>query len=196
MERRLHFRYNKIYSIDADGSDEVELTKNLSTIYGLAWSPDGTKFAFSMDTGRRIHNIYAMDADGKNLKPLTNHKRKNFRNDYPVWSPDGTKIAYVFSKLDRGPQSTIVIRFTIMVMDADGRNRTALANNRYASEEYIRSPDNCVQPPIWSPDGQKIMFVSSNQAHYQEINIIDINERNLERLRVSHYCNPAPCWLP
>ena len=37
------------------------------------------------------HEIYVMNADGKNQKRLTDHPRADIQ---PSWSPDGKKIAF------------------------------------------------------------------------------------------------------
>jgi Tol biopolymer transport system component len=133
-----------------------------------------------MRKDRRIRNIYVIDADGKNLKQLTNNRRINYQSKSPVWSPDGTKIAYVFSKPDRGPESTIIDRPAIIIMDANGRNRRSLV-------PYAHSP-------VWSPDGQKIVFLSDRDGD-SEIYIIDADGENMKRLTKDYYRNTDPCWL-
>jgi hypothetical protein len=62
------------------------------------WSPDGTQVAFV----RRQHDhweVYAVDADGRNLRRLTNTPKKpngEVGNSVsPAWSPDGQHIAFL-----------------------------------------------------------------------------------------------------
>ena len=42
--------------------------------------------------------IYVMDADGSNVKRITEHPE---RDDYPAWHPDGKRIVYVSERKGR-----------------------------------------------------------------------------------------------
>src|SRR2546428_8834629 len=67
-----------------------------------AWSPDGTKIAFSTSrdldpaclqdpNGFCNYEIYVMNADGSNQTRLTHESLPDVA---PAWSPDGAKIVY------------------------------------------------------------------------------------------------------
>ena len=75
-----------VFVIDADGSDERQLTLNDRVSESPAWSPDGTRIAFSSE---RDDGIVVMDADGRRNKQLTEQGGRD-----PAWSPDGTSIAF------------------------------------------------------------------------------------------------------
>ena len=110
----------------------------------LAWSPDGTKIAFS--SMRSVsQNIWVMSAGG------TNEINTNAisGNPNPTWSPDGSKIA--FSSSDVSPPGYS----HIWVMDTDGSNLVNLTSKVRAS-----SVD-----PAWSPDGQRIAFTRYQGAY-------------------------------
>ena len=92
--------------------------------------------------------IYVMEADGRNVRNLTNH---HSWDAWPTWSPDGQRI--VFASKRNG------ILADLYVMDADGKNTRQLTN----------FPGD-VGEPAWSPDGQKIAFSSS----HIDIGAIDI----------------------
>src|SRR5207237_1385985 len=83
--------YNEIYRMTPDGSGVVQLTNTPGNDAAPAWSPDGSKIAFS-STRDGNHEIYVMNAtDGSGLVRLTNDA---LWDDHPAWSPDGSKIAF------------------------------------------------------------------------------------------------------
>src|SRR5436309_2843912 len=58
---------NEIYVMDADGSHQTRLTNNPADDILPAWSPDGTKIAWSTNRlGGSNYEIFVMNADGSN----------------------------------------------------------------------------------------------------------------------------------
>jgi Tol biopolymer transport system component len=156
-----------IYAVNPDVSGRTGLT--LITAYGIspndpAWSPDGTKIAFSSNPNKtRYSEIYIVDTDGSNLRRLTYNEvgdtKSDYREDrYPAWSPDGTKIAYN-SYGDTG--------WEIFTMNADGSDQTQLTKDDENPRDIgpngnlTRFRDNYL--PAWSPDGKKIADEVSSQ---------------------------------
>ena len=138
---------SRIYVMDADGSNQTQLTSNIE--YSAVWSPDGTKIAFVSERDG-APEIYVMDADGSNQTNLTDtYSVSPYApyNDSPVWSPDGAQLAF---STDRDGQSEIY------VMDDDGTNLSRLTNSS--------GSDN----PRWSADGLKIAFTTVRDGN-QEI---------------------------
>lgn len=87
---------NDIYLMDADGKHQTRLTDN-TTADDVAplWSPAGDQIAFQTNRGGNGYEIYLMNADGSNQRPL-----RSAANGGPVfgqsieWSPDGSRLAY------------------------------------------------------------------------------------------------------
>src|SRR5579862_5511063 len=105
-------------------------------------SPDGKKvvyvrrFADSM-TDRRYGNLWIVNADGTDHRPLTTGNRND---GSPRWSPDGSRLAYLS---DADGKQQIYVRW----MDS---GQTARITNLDQSPDAIE----------WSPDGKMISFSS------------------------------------
>ncbi len=73
----------EVYVMNADGSSPVRLTNDPATDFGPAWSPDGSRIAFSTFRDGNFE-IYVMNADGSNPINLTNDPAEDLT---PAWSP-------------------------------------------------------------------------------------------------------------
>jgi Tol biopolymer transport system component len=136
---------NDIYTMNPDGTGLTNLTSETSTSVsevGPAWSPDGTKIAFSSTLNTKsplnTYDIYVMDADGSNPRRLTNNDNNQYQ-EVGSWSPDGTKIVYTCNRIGwKG--------YEICRVDADGSNYIRLTTSKNSED------------PTWSPDGTKIAY--------------------------------------
>jgi tRNA A-37 threonylcarbamoyl transferase component Bud32 len=124
-------------SAELCSSGLIQLTVDLQDVRSPNYNRDGSKIVFRAVSESGDRNVYVMDADGTNLKQLTNDPAQDYS---PSWSPDGTRILFV-SERDGNPE--------LYAMDASGNNQTRLTSNDV--------PDYY---PIWSPDGTKILFHS------------------------------------
>ncbi len=135
--------HGSIWTMDATGGSERELTASidLGVIGGVAWSPDGKRLAFTVQTELHepldVMGVLVMDANGGNKQGLVNIPvAPGWRCDPggPTWSPDGTRLA---------------------VGGADGIYVIDLADPLSPTNITATAPDFYDQP-AWSPDGTQI----------------------------------------
>jgi Tol biopolymer transport system component len=134
-----------IYLIHADGTDRRPLVSGSSDL-PLAWSPDGSRLAFTAGKVRSHGSIgqtsiRIVSADGTNGRLLT--RAPSHTAQWPTWSPDGRRIAFI-------ARSSSEDRNRLYVIRADGTGLHTLGPAP-ASHANDWSPD-------WSPDGRWILF--------------------------------------
>jgi Tol biopolymer transport system component len=144
--------------MSADGSGQKQLTSEIKVNYEVKpiWSPDSQKIAFVVNgefIGQdQTSEIYVINADGTNLRQLTNTGGVNLN---PQWSPDGKQLAFygyaVGAFDDIG--STTSLRTEVFRINADGSDLTNLTNS--GGLDY---------QPTWSPDGNWIAFASIRKS--------------------------------
>jgi len=132
--------------MNADGTRQRNLTRDPSSDYSPAWSPNGRTIAFATTRADPTGNdVWLMDADGGNPRPLI---EQTGIDEYPSWSPDGSQLAFGCT---RGKiLASRVGDFEVCVVNADG---TGL--RRITDAPGISSAVG------WSPDGSLILFGSN-----------------------------------
>ena len=163
------FHYD-IYVMNADGSNRINITNDVASIYSPAWSPDSTKIVFFLSFySNRNGGICVANADGSNMVHLTEDQNRTYGPEqyrYPQWSPDGSKIAFSAS-LERSDQTEIC------VINADGTELTNISNNSEGDDRY----------PSWSYDGSKIAFASNRDGNWE---IYVMNADGSEQTNISN----------
>ena len=169
----------EIYVMDADGNNQIRLTNHPEADFQPSWSPDVGKIAFVSDRNGGNDQIYVMDSNGKNVKRLTN----GAFDRQPAWSKDGQTIAYHGYEDEDWVGE---VNFKIYLIAPDGTNRRKLAGD-------IPSWDI---EPAWSPDSQRIAFVSSREDEWDEIYVMDADGTNQKRLTHNMVSDSQPAWSP
>ncbi|HET7507812.1 MAG TPA: hypothetical protein VFJ53_05585, partial [Solirubrobacterales bacterium] len=98
-----HGEWN-VFVMDATASgDAINLATQISdfpkegkTIDDLAWSPDGSRIAFTRGNNAGDDKVWVENADGTSVFPLEIGGGGAKR--HPTWSPDSSKIAYAVVK--------------------------------------------------------------------------------------------------
>jgi TolB protein len=120
--------------------------------------------------------IYIIDADGSNIRQLTN----NDSDGDVSLSPDGTRVLFV----RQGQHYDI---YEIYEIHTDGSNLTLLTNNPGQNLE-----------PTWSPDGSQIAFMSNllapNDPAHIFMYVMGADGSNPHRLTQSS--GSSPQWSP
>jgi TolB protein len=164
-----------MYSIELGRS--VTFPSFAGTNSTAAWSPDGTKLAFSSSM-RGDPEIFVVDANGANPRRLTAFKGSDVS---PVWNPKtGSQIAFVSGRTGL-PQ--------IYTMESDGTNVQRMTDGGYAVS------------PSWSPNGQFLTFAwrrnyGPGAPGGQDIYIMDIASKQWVQLTHDSGVNDYPSWSP
>jgi Tol biopolymer transport system component len=116
--------------------------------HAVVWLPNGSKLAYTSSDPppEGLSDIFVMNADGTNKTNLTNTPSVD---EWEVnWSPDDSKLAYTRYTW----QTTRENQPDICVMNSDGTNPVNLTDSM---PEAMGAGQ-----PNWSPDGEKIAFLS------------------------------------
>ena len=115
------------------------------------WSPDGTELAVAVGPFGEPGDIVVAKADGSGQRVLTTDQAAN-----PTWSPDGKRVAFhrIVDPSEYFQDRPCTMR--IWVMNADGSGERRL-------DPLV---DGCVLPPIWSPDGTRLLGLVIEDAAF------------------------------
>ncbi len=140
---------------------------------GLAYSPDGSRIAYSLADGESAQ-IYISGADGSSPRAITN--TPYFINSSPSWSPDGKRLAFV-SNRGGSPQ--------VYVMSSEG-----------GEAKRLTFQGNYNQTPDWSPRGDLIAFTARDERNAFDLFTVNVETSKVTRLTQDQGNNEEPSFSP
>ena len=160
-----------IWVMNADGTNQHNVSNSSYGDWNPEFSPDGSKIAFNSDRFvEGVGDIYTMLSNGGDVTRLTT----TYHDLYPTWSPDGDYIAY-----EHGGPPTVT---NIWKIPSTGGIGIQLTFGDYDDWD-----------PAWSPDGNKIAFDSNRFGAGSQIYTMSPNGQNIVKIVDE---GVRPCWSP
>ena len=134
-----------------------------------AFSPDGSRIAFSAYRKGTTSNLWIADADGGNLNQVTTEGGR-----VPSWYPDGKQLAFLS---DRG-----------------GRRRYWSVAAAGGNEKVLFEIDG-IESPRMSPDARQVAF-NFNKDGIINVATMPVTGGELKQLTYDRELAGWPCWSP
>jgi hypothetical protein len=144
-----------IYRIAADGGEETRLTSALGLDDGSEYSPDGEYIYFNSVRSGRMQ-IWRMRPDGSDQEQVTDDE---FNNWFAHISPDGQQMVFLsygqdVAPGDHPPYKHVYLRMLpVSGLSGEGTQPRVIA--------YVYGGQGTINVPSWSPDSQRLAFVSN-----------------------------------
>jgi dipeptidyl aminopeptidase/acylaminoacyl peptidase len=171
-----------IWLVDRDGEHERNLTREPNVTHlDIAWSPDGTKLAYTANEAGKAFAIHVVDVSTGAKRALTDGKYDDAR---PRWSPDGALLLFDACR------ETVRSNRDLYVVPAAGGAAQRLDTRGRVDGESLDGR--------WSPDGSRISFTSNTRGR-QEIAVAMFFAGALgriDRMTDSIYDEFGAVWRP
>jgi TolB protein len=212
----------QIFTMDVDGKNIAQITRDDSDHEDPSWSPDGSRIAFVYISKSR-QSIATVDIDGNHLDFLTSDMQKPI---HPGWSADSRRVIYCTSDDLNPPQKNASEIRSVDVATKERKTLIAGGVNTYGSwspdmkkiayrkiigtgnsEVFLADADGAharnltTDPsfdgwPAWSPDGTQLAFASNRRGHGYQIFVMAIDGTNVRLVSNTEGRGTAPRWSP
>lgn len=88
----------ELYVMNADGSEQTQITENGKANFGPFFHPDGKRIIFSSNVGSqtgREFDLYLVGVDGTGLEQVTHHEQFD---GFPMFTRDGTQLVFASNR--------------------------------------------------------------------------------------------------
>jgi len=167
-------RDRRLVRINPTGGGEAPFLADSLVVWASepAWSPDGTRVAFSCGVIETNWDICVANVDGTGFERLTTGDEADMQ---PAWRPDGAAIAFVTSRYSGTD---------IAVMNADGSGVTRVTPGVH---------------PSWTPDGSRLLFAEGICQSFGVCSLLGIATIQLDGtglIRLTTGPDQQPVWRP
>ncbi len=189
--RRLAFASNRsgnwdLFITTTDGVPPLQLTFDNDNELHPTWSPDGSRIAyckFGSQSGR--WEIWMVEVENSSTPHFLDYGL------FPQWNPDPAKNKIAFQRA-RQRGSRLFSIWTIDLVGSESRHPT----------EIVSAANAAAMHPAWSPDGNRIVFVTVVEPDKQETDrptqsdvwVIGLDGTGRTNLTKGQFLNLYPEW--
>ena len=212
----------EIWSMDADGANQKQLTFHKSLVMDEAVSPDGKMLAYAVQIrGSWLIQVQSLETGGR----LSFFNAPGSLNWTPDFAPDGKRIVFASNTAKEGSQE-------IYIADINGRGMERLTftggtnaepkvnpktgneivfvagrgsmpqiykmNMSGADSQRLTDGEGEAVNPAWNPNGQLIAFAWTKgfAPGNRNIFVMDVATRQITQLTHGAGLNENPAWAP
>jgi TolB protein len=212
----------EIWSMDADGSNQKQLTFHKSITMGKAISPDGTMMAYTVQLKSGwVIQLQSLETGGR----LSFFNAPGTLNQSPDFTHDGKRLVFASNTAKEGSQEIYIAdingrgmdRLTfngfthldpkvnpktgneiVFVFDRGGMPQIYKMNTSGADVQMLSSGEGEAVNPAWHPNGQAIAFAWTKgfAPGNRNIFVMDVASRQFTQLTHGAGLNENPAWAP
>lgn len=209
-------RGNKeVVVFDVDGQAVVPITRNGSINLSPAWSPDGSRLAWT-SYKRNNPDVYVKELGTGRTRVLSANPGINVG---AAFSPDGSKVALSRSRngdadifvldartgkvlrqltkgggIDVGPTWSPDGSQIAFSSERSGGSQIFVMPSTGGPARRISRQGNFNTDPVWSPDGSRIAFVGRDPSF--DIFVANVADGRVKRITQNMRDNEDPSWSP